>query len=500
MPSVDSDRRRQLPAVDRVLVDPLLGPLLTLYGTGALATQVRAELAELREELAAGRLGASELAQRLARLPERLQRRLEERFGAPLCRVLNGTGIFLHTNLGRAPLPAEVAERLGELSTAACDLELDLATGRRGDRAGRLESLLLALTGAEAARVTNNSAAALLLALAALAAGREVIVSRGELVEIGGSFRIPEILAASGARIVEVGTTNRTRLADYERAIGPESALLLKVHASNFRLSGFVAAVEAPALADLAHRRGLVLVVDEGAGLLRPPTADPRPASPASPESAAALAGHPSMAELLAAGCDLVIGSGDKLLGGPQAGLLLGRCEVVERCARHPIYRAVRPGRLVTAALDGVLRLHLAGRELPIDRLWAAPESLEQRLAPLAARLGAEILPAPAFVGGGAAPEIAIAGRALAFSGPLATPAFAARLRRGGDGLPPVLGALRDGRFWLDLRTVDPADDETLARAVERARRGGADQPSGPGELGEAVSYTHLTLPTKRIV
>jgi L-seryl-tRNA(Ser) seleniumtransferase len=185
------------------------------------------------------------------------------------------------------------------------------------------------------------------------------------------------------------------------------------------------------------------------------------------------------MAELLAAGCDLVIGSGDKLLGGPQAGLLLGRCEVVERCARHPIYRAVRPGRLVTAALDGVLRLHLAGRELPIDRLWAAPESLEQRLAPLAARLGAEILPAPAFVGGGAAPEIAIAGRALAFSGPCATPAFAARLRRGGDGLPPVLGALRDGRFWLDLRTVDPADDETLARAVERARR------SGPGDSGE---------------
>ncbi len=480
MPSVDSDRRRQLPAVDRVLVDPLLGPLLTLYGTGALATQVRAELAELREELAAGRLGESELAERLARLPERLERHLEERFGAPLSRVLNGTGIFLHTNLGRAPLPAAVAARLGELSTAACDLELDLATGRRGDRAGRLEGLLMALTGAEAARVTNNSAAALLLALGALAAGREVIVSRGELVEIGGSFRIPEILAASGARIVEVGTTNRTRLADYERAIGPESALLLKVHASNFRLSGFVAAVEAPALADLAHRRGLALVVDEGAGLLRPPAAG------ACPASAPALAGHPSMAELLAAGCDLVIGSGDKLLGGPQAGLLLGRCAVVERCAQHPIYRAVRPGRLVTAALDGVLRLHLAGRGLPIDRLWAAPESLEQRLAPLAVRLGAEILPAPAFVGGGAAPEIAIAGRALAFSGPLSTPAFAERLRRGGAGLPPVLGALRDGRFWLDLRTIDPADDETLARAVERAQLGDHGDHSDRGDRGDA--------------
>jgi L-seryl-tRNA(Ser) seleniumtransferase len=469
MPSVDSDRRRQLPAVDRVLADPRLSWLQSLYGTDTLATQVRAELAELRRELADGRLAEEALAERLSRLPERLEHRLAARFGAPLCRVLNATGIFLHTNLGRAPLPAGVAAELVPLATAACDLELDLATGRRGDRAGRLEGLLTGLTGAEAARVANNSAAALLLALAALASGREVVVSRGELVEIGGSFRIPEILAAAGARIVEVGTTNRTRLADYERAIGPATALLLKVHASNFRLSGFVAAVEAPALAELAHRNGLLLVADEGAGLLRRPAAPATPSAAPAMSEAAVLAGHPSMAELLAAGCDLVIGSGDKLLGGPQAGLLLGRREPVERCARHPIYRAVRPGRLVTAALDGVLRLHLADRQLPIDRLWAPPAELEGRLRPLAARLGAEILPAPAFVGGGAAPEIAIPGPALALP---ADEPFVDRLRRGGDGLPPVLGALRDGRFWLDLRTVDPADDETLARAVERARAG----------------------------
>jgi len=462
MPSEDSDRRRQLPAVDRVLSDPRLVPLRSLYGSEALTTQVRSLLEQLRQELAAGGL-EEDVAGRLAGLPAELSRALAERYGVPLARVLNATGIFLHTNLGRAPLPPEVAEQLAALSTAACDLELDLATGRRGDRAGRLAGLLTALTGAEAARVTNNSAAALLLALAALAPGREVIVSRGELVEIGGSFRIPEILAAAGARIVEVGTTNRTRLSDYERAIRPETALLLKVHASNFRLSGFVAAVEAPALAELAHQHGLLLVADEGAGLLRPHPA---------PQEARALAGHPSLSELIAAGCDLVIGSGDKLLGGPQAGLLLGRRDPVERCARHPIYRAVRPGRLVTAALDGVLRLHLGGGPLPLDRLWASPESLTLRLSPLAARLGAEILAAPAFVGGGAAPEIPIPGPALALPG---DERVAARLRAGGEGLPPVLGALREGRLWLDLRTIDPADDETLARAVERALAAASD-------------------------
>ncbi len=467
MSSVDSDRRRQLPAVDRVLADPRVKSLQTLYGTDSLATQVREALAELRQALAAGRLGEAELDERLERLPEDLRQRLEGRFGMPLRRVLNATGIFLHTNLGRAPLPAEVAAQLVGLQTAACDLELDLATGRRGERSGRLEGLLTALTGAEAARVTNNSAAALLLALSAVAQGREVVVSRGELVEIGGSFRIPEILQASGAKIVEVGTTNRTRLADYERAIGPATALLLKVHASNFRIAGFVAAVEAPALAALARARGIALLVDEGAGLLRPP------APAAGSAEAAALAGHPSLAELLAAGADLVVGSGDKLLGGPQAGLLLGRRDLVETCARHPIYRAVRPGRLVTAALDGVLRLHLARRPLPIDRLWESPENLERRLRPLAARLGAEILQAPAFVGGGAAPEIPISGPALALPGAVSTPELAARLRRGSGEVPPVLGALREGRFWLDLRTLDPADDETLASAVERALAAG---------------------------
>ncbi|MDI9630416.1 MAG: L-seryl-tRNA(Sec) selenium transferase, partial [Acidobacteriota bacterium] len=295
--------------------------------------------------------------------------------------------------------------------------------------------------------------AALVLVLATFAAGREVIVSRGELVEIGGSFRIPEILAAAGTRLVEVGTTNRTRLADYERALTPETALLLKVHTSNYRITGFVEEAGAAALAGLARSRGLLLLVDEGSGLLRP-------------HRAPQLADHPSFTALLAAGADLVCGSGDKLLGGPQAGLLCGRAELVARCHRHPLYRALRPDRTVFAALDGVLRAHLAGDGLPLDRLWPEPAAHRRRLERLAARLGAAIVPGDAYVGGGAAPERPIPGEILALPG---GERLAARLR---TGEPPAVGYAREGRCLLDLRTLDPADDELLAAAVERARAG----------------------------
>ncbi len=447
------DPRRRLPAVDRLLAEPAWQRLESSYGRERLVVQTRAALDGLRARLAAAgaETPAAALAAALAALPGEVEAALAADLGRPLARVVNATGIFLHTNLGRAPLPAEVAARLPELATAGCDLELDLATGRRGDRAARVSRLVATLAGAEAALAVNNNAGALVLALATFAAGREVVVSRGELVEIGGSFRIPEILGAAGARLVEVGTTNRTHLADYERAIGPATALLLKVHASNYRVTGFVAEVAPRALAELAQRRGLPLLVDEGSGLLAP-RHEPQ------------LARQPSFRERFEAGCDLVCGSGDKLLGGPQAGLLAGRAELVARAARHPLYRALRLDRLRAVALDEVLRRHLAGASLPLDRLWPEPAAHRARLERMAERLGAEIVAADAFVGGGAAPEAPIPGEALALPGHDET---LARLRA---GRPPVVGYLRAGRLVLDLRTVDAADDEALVAAVAAAR------------------------------
>mgnify|MGYP003373560738 CR=1 FL=1 len=448
------DPRRRLPALDRLLALPAWRRLETSYGRERLVVQTRAALEALRARLGAEAAGAADpagLEAALAALAGEVEAALAEDLGRPLARVLNATGIFLHTNLGRAPLPAEVATRLPELATAGCDLELDLATGRRGDRAARVSRLVATLAGAEAALAVNNNAGALVLALATFAAGREVVVSRGELVEIGGSFRIPEILGAAGARLVEVGTTNRTHLADYERAIGPATALLLKVHASNYRVSGFVAEVAPRELAGLARDRGLPLLVDEGSGLLAP-RREPQ------------LARQPSFRELFEDGCDLVCGSGVKLLGGPQAGLLAGRAELVARAARHPLYRALRLDRLRAVALDEVLRRHLVGAPLPLDRLWPEPAAHRARLERLAARLGAEIVVAEAFVGGGAAPEEPIPGEALALAGRDET---LARLRA---GRPPVVGYLRAGRLILDLRTVDPLDDEALAAAVAAAR------------------------------
>ncbi len=442
-----SDARRGLPSLDRLLSHPAVARLISLYGREHVTIQARRVVDELRERLAADPPPGAEA---LAALPAAIAAAVEAALGGPLRRVLNATGIYLHTNLGRAPLPAAVARSLPPLLDAYCDLELDLATGRRGQRNGRVERLLTALCGAEAALVVNNNAAALVIALAALAKDREVVVSRGELVEIGGSFRIPEILAAAGARLVEVGSTNRTRLADYEAAVGPATALLLKVYPSNFRLSGFVASVEPRQLAALGARAGVPVLVDEGSGLLRPRT-EPQ------------LAGHPSLAELVEQGVDLACGSGDKLLGGPQAGLLVGRAALLARCRRHPLYRVLRPDRTALAALEGVLRLHLTGAPMPLDRLWPDPAAHRARLEQAASRLGAKIVAAEAFLGGGSAPEAPIPGEALALPG---DDAVLARLRLGD---PPVVGYLRQGRLLLDLRTVDPEDDEALIAAVERA-------------------------------
>lgn len=446
--------RRGLPPLDRLLNHPAVASLVPLYGRDQVRVQARRVVEELRGRLAADPPPpAEEVESAVAALPERIAAEVEALLGRPLRRVLNATGIFIHTNLGRAPLPEPVARALPPLLDAYCDLEIDLETGRRGERNRRAERLLTALTGAEAALVVNNNAAALVIALAALAKDREVVVSRGELVEIGGSFRIPEIMAAAGARLVEVGATNRTRLADYEKAVGPQTALLLKVFPSNFRQTGFVASVEPGELAELSRRTEVPVLVDEGSGLLRP---HPAPQLAGYPQ-------HPSLAELMGLGCDLACGSGDKLLGGPQAGILVGRATLIERCRRHPLYRALRPDRTSLAALEGVLRLHLAEAPLPLDRLWPDAEAHRARLERAAKVLGAEIVPAEAFLGGGSAPETPIPGEALALPG---NDSLLARLRQGD---PPVVGYLRQDRLHLDLRTIAPEDDDALMAAVRSA-------------------------------
>lgn len=436
---------RRIPAVDVLLRNDELTRAHELYGRRLVRVQTGLELQRLRERV----LGGEELVldNELAQLPADVWTALEVRYGRPVERVLNATGILLHTNLGRAPLPQAVASRLPDLLNAYCDLEFDLVSGKRIDRNSRPARLLEAVTGAPSALIVNNNAAAMVLVLAVLAVDREVIVSRGELVEIGGSFRIPELLEATGARLVEVGSTNRTRLADYEKAVGPDTALLLKVFPSNYRQAGYVASVSPGELVELGRRFEIPLLVDEGSGLLRA-------------RQWPQLRDHPSLESMLELGCDLVCGSGDKLLGGPQAGLLAGSQELIQRCRKHSLYRALRPDRTTLAALEGVLRMHLAGEPLPLDRLWPDPVSHRRRLEAIAPRLGARVVAADAFVGGGSAPDQPVPGEALAFPD---TPALAAALR---TGKPPVVGYSRKGRFVLDLRTIEEQDDEVLVAAV----------------------------------
>jgi L-seryl-tRNA(Ser) seleniumtransferase len=365
-----------------------------------------------------------------------------------LRRVLNATGVLVHTNLGRAPIADAALDRVVEVGGGYSNLEYDLEGGERGSRQDHLAGLLRRLTGAEAALVVNNNAAAVLLALAALAEGREVVVSRGELIEIGDGFRIPEVLSRSGARLVEVGTTNRTRAADYERAIGPETALLLRVHQSNFRVVGFS---EQPRLAEVsvvARRHGLPLVDDLGSGALD------------------SLGDEPTPAESLRAGADLVCFSGDKLLGGPQAGIVVGRADLVERLRGHPLQRAVRADKLTLAALEGTLLLSLdpdRRDELPVLRMFHEPvEAVLARARRLSALVGGEVEETVARVGGGALPLAEVPSAACAVE-----EALAERLRRGD---PPVVALVRDGRTLLDCRTLADADVDLVAHAVADAR------------------------------
>jgi L-seryl-tRNA(Ser) seleniumtransferase len=394
-----------------------------------------------------------------ARLQNRAANLVTQMSQLSLRRVINATGVIVHTNLGRAPLSEAARQAIMATAQGYSNLELDLARGERGSRQDHVEHLLRELTGAEDALAVNNGAAAVLLAVAALAGpGTDVVVSRGQLVEIGGGFRIPEVIAQSGAKLLEVGTTNRTRLADYRLAIesaDPRPAAVLRVHQSNFRALGFVEDVPVGELTTL----GIPVIDDVGSGVLADSALWP------------ALGDEPSITESVAAGTSLVCCSGDKLLGGPQTGLIVGSREAVAKARRHPLARAMRIDKLSLAALEATLRLYRdperAREEIPVLAMLAASAGqLSDRAAELASRIGAGAEPTPCSgkVGGGALPLLELPGFAVALSGdPVA---IATRLR---EGEPPVICRVHDGRALLDVRTVDPGELDTLARAAQAA-------------------------------
>lgn len=426
-PTDRSERLRALPSVDR------------------LATSVaRAELRERRAELLAGACDDPDLVARA-----------RDRLAPSLRRVLNASGVIVHTNLGRAPLAPAARAAVTATAEGYVNLELDLARGVRGSRSDHVAALLCELTGAQAALAVNNCAAATLLAASALAGpGREIVVSRGQLVEIGGGFRIPDVVAQSGSRLVEVGTTNRTRLGDYEAALGPETGAILRVHPSNFRALGFVAEVGIEALCSL----GVRVIDDVGSGVLA--------------DELELLGGEPAVRRSVGAGAALTCFSADKLLGGPQAGLIVGSTEAVAACARHPLARAVRIDKLSLAALEATLALYRdpehARRAIPVlAMLDADPAELQTRARRLAAGTGGTVTESTARVGGGALPLLELRGPVVSLEHVGARPEqLAAALRRGD---PPLLARIEDGRVLLDPRTLTDAEVALACSAVAAA-------------------------------
>lgn len=430
MPGPD-DARRRIPTLDAVLSAPQVAAHLAAFDPAVAKALVRRVQARARAGALAPDDVIDTVAAGLAAGPVSLRR------------TLNATGIVVHTNLGRAPL-SPAAVRAVQDTAGYVDVEFDLATGARSRRGGAtLAALLEAVPAAGGAHVVNNGAAALVLATTALAAGREVVVSRGEMIEIGDGFRLPALIASTGARIREIGTTNRTHLADYAAAVGPQTGCILKVHPSNFRVQGFTTEVGVGDLTGL----GVPVVNDLGSGLLTP---DPL------------LPDEPDADTALRAGATLVTASGDKLLGGPQAGLLLGDADLVERLRKHPLARALRVDKLTLAALEATLR----GPRPPVTRyLHADADILRSRVESLAAAVASgEVVTVHGHVGGGGAPGVPLPGWALALPGPVAP-----RLRAGD---PPVVARVEGGRCLVDLRCVDPADDETVAAALRAALEG----------------------------
>ena len=457
---------RQLPQVDDLLRHPELalavGPLPRLLA----AAVVRRVLAAARQRISAA--PPESLAPRMdeAALLQDLREALLAAAKPRLRRVVNATGVVIHTNLGRSPLSAACLNPLLEVASRYSTLEYDLARGTRGSRHDHLEGLAQDLTGARGVLVVNNNAAAVLLTLNTLAAGQEVIISRGQLVEIGGSFRMPEIMAASGAILREVGTTNKTHLRDFERAITSETALLLKVHPSNFRITGFTHEVSLGEMVDLGRRYGLKVVEDLGSGCLVD-------------LGRYGLEREPTVQETLKTGADLVLFSGDKLLGGPQAGLILGNKEVVGALRNNPMTRALRPDKMTLTALEATLRLYLeeprALAEIPTLRMLTRPVAeLDRQARTLARRLRrrfgdrlqVEVVKSEGRAGGGSLPQASLPSRALALTAALAPQELEARLRQ---AEPPVIGRVEHGVVVLDVRTLLPGDEGAILAALEEA-------------------------------
>jgi L-seryl-tRNA(Ser) seleniumtransferase len=443
---------RTLPSVEEILSRPSLAALLDPCPRPRAVAAARRAVDAARARLLDGEKQPFEDAD--------VERALADLGRPNLVRVLNATGVVLHTNLGRAPLATVAADRVREIASGYSNLEYDLTEGERGSRYAPLQGLLRELTGAPDAVVVNNNAAAVLLALAALAPGREAVVSRGELVEIGGGFRIPDVMRQSGARLREVGTTNRTRVEDYAEAIGPETALLMKVHRSNFEVVGFTEEVPVKALAELARSRGLPLFEDLGSGCIVPLQGE-------------GLTAEPTVRGSVSAGVDLCAFSGDKLLGGPQAGILVGQPELIAKVRRHPLNRALRVDKMTVAALEATLELYRDGRveELPAYRL------LSQRAAEIQARAGrlqdrlaavgvsCRVIETVSQVGGGAMPLASPVSYACAVDARSATE-LQERLRRGS---PPVIARVSDEQLLLDARCLAEAELETVAEVVRAA-------------------------------
>jgi L-seryl-tRNA(Ser) seleniumtransferase len=462
---------RQIPSVERVLQRLEQRGALASHPRPAAATSTREVLDETRRRLRQGLPAAVDTDA----LAEQVEQRLRERFGTTLRRVINATGVLIHTNLGRAPLSRSAQAAAAAIAGTYSTLEIDMESGERGSRHRHLERLLTSVTGAEAGIAVNNAAAGVLLCLAALSGGRGAVVARGELVEIGGGFRMPDVMRQSGSRLIEVGTTNRTYIEDFDAVTDPDVALLVKVHRSNFSLSGFTHDVPLEALVDAGRRRGVPVLYDLGSGCLVD-------------LSAVSLPKEPTVQDAVAAGADVVVFSGDKLLGGPQAGLIVGRRDSIELCRRHSLARALRIDKLDMAALIETLRAYLdastAWREIPIlEMLGRSPAERRRRARGLGRRIAAavgdrahvSVVDSGGEVGGGSLPGVRIPTFAVTLrasqqvtSPGTVTNAWAAALRA---GTPSVLTVVREGALWLDVLALMPGDDRDIVAAVGGAVR-----------------------------